>query len=93
VDSNVATGVFLVEAFTAVLWLWAFISMLLLPSWAYQNAGKSKALWALLLLLALVLPVLGLVLCLWFIISTSTKVRAQAQLDQHIGFPGGPPQY
>jgi hypothetical protein len=92
-DSNVATSVFILEVFTVVLWLWAFISMLLLPSWAYRAAGKSKALWAVLLLVALVMPLVGLVLCVWFIFSTSTKVRRQAQVDDRIGFPGGPPLY
>jgi hypothetical protein len=92
-DSNVATGLALVELFTVVLWLWAFVSMLLLPSQAYEDAGKSKALWALLLLAALFLPVIGLILCMWFIFSTSTQVRAERQLDEHVGFPGGPPQY
>ena len=90
-DSNVTIGLAMLVAFAIFLWLWAFISMLRLPSRAYQDAGSSKGLWALLLLAAPFLPLIGVVLCIWFIFSTSALVRAEAQLDEHIGFPGGPP--
>ena len=89
-DSTVVTGL---AIFTAVLWVWAIIAMLRLPSWAYQDAGTSKARWALLLVIAPFLPVMGLVLCIWFIFSTSTVVREEVDINEHVGFPGGPPQY
>lgn len=91
--SNVVVGVALIEIFTVVMFSWAIISMLKQPSWAYQNAGRSKALWVLLLLGGLLVPVVGLVLCIWYLFMVNPGVRAQAHLDQRLGFPGGPPQY
>jgi len=90
-DPNVNIGLAMVVFFIVFLWLWAFVAMLRLPSWAYQDAGTSKGLWAFVLVAALFLPLIGVVLCLWFILSTSALVRAERQLDEHIGFPGGPP--
>jgi hypothetical protein len=90
---NVAVGIAIVELATAVIFIWAIVSVLKQPSWAYQNAGSSKAMWVVLLFLGLFVPVIGLVLCLWYLFLVNPGVRAQAHLDQRVGFPGGPPQY
>jgi len=90
---NVTIGVALVEIFTVVIFSWALISVLKQPSWAYERAGRSKALWVLLLLGGLLLPVIGFILCVWYLFMVNPGVRAQAHLDQRIGFPGGSPQY
>jgi hypothetical protein len=91
--NNVAVGVALVEIFTVIMFSWAIISMLKQPSWAYQNAGRSKTLWVLLLFGGLLVPGIGLVLCVWYLFMVNPGVRAQAHLDQRVGFPGGSPQY
>ena len=43
-DANLNIGLAMVVFFMIFLWLWAFIAMLRLPSWAYQDAGSSKGL-------------------------------------------------
>ena len=90
---NVAIGIAIVEVFTVVIFSWALISALKQPSWAYRNAGSSKAMWVTLLFVGLLVPVIGLVLCVSYLFLVNPGVRAQAHLDQRIGFPGGPPQY
>jgi hypothetical protein len=91
--SNVVVGVALIEIFTVIVFSWAIISMLKQPSWAYQNAGRSKGLWVVLLFGGLLVPVVGLVLCVWYLFMINPGVRAQAHLEQGVGFPGGSPQY
>jgi hypothetical protein len=92
-DGNVAVGVGIVYLFTLFIFVWAFVSVLKQPSWAYEQAGKSKALWVLLLVVGLFVPFLGLVVCMWYLMGVNPRVRAQAHLDQRIGFPGGAAQY
>jgi len=87
-SGSTTTGLVLLEAFAALFWLWAMVTALRLPSWAYHNAGKTKAVWILLLIIGLVLPPVGLLLCFWFLLATSPRVRAQARIGTRIGFPG-----
>ena len=86
-------GVVLIEIFTVVIFSWALISMIKQPSWAYERAGRSKTLWVVLLFGGLLVPLVGLILCIWYLFMVNPGVRAQAHLDQRIGFPGGSPQY
>jgi len=86
-------GAAMLEFFTLFLFVWAFVSVLKQPAWAYEQANRSKSLWVLLLVLGLFVPCIGLGLCLWYLFLVNPGVRAQAHLDQRIGFPGGPPQY
>jgi hypothetical protein len=69
-----------------VLTLWAFIDALRKPTRAYEAAGVSKTLWVVLLLVSLFVPC-GILVVLWWLISTGPKVGRQAQIGS-IGFPG-----
>ena len=91
--STMEVGGGIIELCTLFVFVWAIVSVFKQPSWAYQAAGKSKAVWVLLLVVALLLPVVGFVICLWYLMIVNPKVRAQAHLDQRVGFPGGAPQY
>ncbi|MFN8039318.1 MAG: hypothetical protein U0Q07_08920 [Acidimicrobiales bacterium] len=79
-----------VELFFFVVKVWALVTWLRLPSWAWTAAERSRATWLLLLVLSLLLPVIGLVLALWFLFSTSVAVKRMARLGRGPGFPGGP---
>jgi hypothetical protein len=91
--STMAVGGGIIELCTLFVFVWAIVSVFKQPSWAYQAAGKSKAVWVLWLLIALVIPIAGFVICLYYLMIVNPKVRAQAHLDQRVGFPGGPPPY
>jgi hypothetical protein len=91
--STTATGVLMIEGFLLLFRLWALFKCISRPAWAFDNAGSSKGVWLVVLIVFLFVPVLGFFVALWYLFSTDRKVRNQLQLGGGIGFPGGPPQY
>jgi len=83
------TAYALVELFFFVVKVWAVVTWVRLPVWAWDAAERSRATWLLLLVLSFPLPVIGLVIALWFVFSTSVAVRRMARLGPRPGFPGG----
>ena len=69
-----------------LLTLYALIDALRRPSRAYEQAGVSRTLWVILLIVSLFVPC-GVVVALWWLISTGPRVHRQAQIGG-IGFPG-----
>jgi hypothetical protein len=82
-DGTVTFGVIAFVAF--LLPLTALISAIRTPRWRWDTAGKSKELWVIIEAVALVLPIGGgfLGLFYWFMVQPNLK-RAR----QGIGFPG-----
>jgi hypothetical protein len=79
-------------AFELVFFLfkvWALVNCLRRPSWAFERADKSKALWIGLLVVSFFLPLLGWLIALWYLFSTDRLVRRQVGMGPGIGFPGG----
>ena len=70
-----------------LLTLYALIDALRRPSRAYEAAGVSKTVWVVLLVISVFVPC-GIVVTLWWLISTGPRVHRQAQIGG-IGFPGG----
>lgn len=85
---NVWVGYGLVELFLLVVKVWALLTCLRYPEWAWNETGHSRVLWILVLVIGLFLPCIGFLLALWFLFSTSTDVRRVAQLGSRPGFPG-----
>ncbi|MEZ5142061.1 MAG: hypothetical protein R2726_06005 [Acidimicrobiales bacterium] len=83
------TAYAVLEVVFAVVKIWAVITWLRLPAWAWTESDHSRLLWLGLLLLAFLLPLVGFVLALWFLFSTSVDVRRIARLGARPGFPGG----
>lgn len=69
-----------------LLTLWALVDAVRKPMRAFEAAGVSKNLWVVLLAVSLLIPC-GVVLAVWWLISTGPRVRRQAQIGG-IGFPG-----
>jgi hypothetical protein len=69
-----------------LLTLYALIDALRKPSRAYEQAGVSRTLWVVLLILSLFIPC-GVFVTMWWLISTGPRVHRQAQIGG-IGFPG-----
>lgn len=82
------TAYAVLEVLFAVVKVWAVITWIRLPSWAWAESKHSRALWLVLLILAFFLPVVGFVVALWFVFSTSVDVRRIARLGRRPGFPG-----
>lgn len=79
-----------VELLFFVVKVWAVVTWVRLPSWAWTAADRSRTTWLLLLVLSFLLPVIGFVIALWFLFSTSVAVKRMARLSPRPGFPGGP---
>jgi hypothetical protein len=78
--------IILVWLIPLALTLYARVDAARKPMRAYEAAGVSKSLWVVLLAVSLIIPC-GMVLVLWWLISTGPKVNRQAQIGG-IGFPG-----
>jgi hypothetical protein len=78
--------IILVWLIPLALTLYALVDAARKPMRAYEAAGVSKSLWVVLLAVSLIIPC-GMVLVLWWLISTGPKVNRQAQIGG-IGFPG-----
>ena len=87
--NTVYAGVAVVGLFTFLLVLWALVAVLRTPGWAWVNAGKSKQLWIILLLVAFFLPLLGVLLAMICLIGVLPDIARQQRLGQRPGFPGG----
>jgi hypothetical protein len=86
-DDTTLVGLVLVEAFFFIIRLWALVRVLTRPAWAFERAGTSKLVWVLALVVALLLPVIGYVLALWYLFSTDRRVLHQQRLGPGIGRP------
>lgn len=84
---SVYTGYGLLEVFFFFIKLWALISCLRTDGWAFQEAGHSKFVWTILLILSFFLPCIGALAALWYLFSVSTQVKRVAQLGRRPGFP------
>lgn len=67
--------------------VWALIKAFGYPAWAWEESGSARGLWIVLLVVAFFLPLLGFVVALWFLFSTSVKVSRTASLGRRPGFP------
>ena len=88
---NTAVVVYLLlEAAGLFVRIYAFVVLFRRPPWAWQEARRSRMLWLVLLGVSFLLPVVGLVLVLWFLFLVEPAVRRQERVGPRIGFPGGP---
>jgi hypothetical protein len=83
--------IFLIEAMALALNLWAVVLLFKHPNWAWEQTDHSRSLWMILLIVAFFLPVIGVILSLWFVLVVSPSVRRMHKLDNRIGFPGDYP--
>jgi hypothetical protein len=84
---ELVAGLAIVELFFSVVKVWALVVWFRSPSWAWREAGRSRGMWLGLLVMGLFLPLLGFVLALWFLFSTSSDVHRAAQLGMRPGMP------
>jgi hypothetical protein len=87
---DVVTGYAMVEVLFLVVKVWALVTCLRYPTWAWEDAGHSRFVWMVLLIVGLFVPLLGFCFALWFLMSTSVDVHRSAQVGARPGFPGGP---
>lgn len=82
------TAYAVLELVFLIVKVWALVLCLRYPQWAWAEAGHARAMWLLLLVLGLFLPILGWLLAVWFLFSTAPSVRRASQLGARPGFPG-----
>ncbi|MCU0310915.1 MAG: hypothetical protein MUE36_08230 [Acidimicrobiales bacterium] len=85
---DVWTGWMLLELAAFLLKVWALVSVLRFPAWAWSQAGRSRGLWLVLILLSFFLPFIGLVIALTFLLFPWPAVRRMRALGAPVGFPG-----
>jgi hypothetical protein len=86
---EVSTGLVAFELVFFLFKVWALVSCLRRPAWAFERADRSKALWVGLLVVSFLLPLLGWFIALWYLFSTDRMVLRQVRMGPGIGFPGG----
>lgn len=67
--------------------VWALVKAFGYPAWAWEEAGSARGLWIVLLVVAFFLPLLGFVIALWFLFSTSVKISRMVAVGRRPGFP------
>ena len=75
---------------TLLVDLWAVILVFRRPSYAFDEAGKSKVFWIITILLGILVCNVGFLVSLWYLFMVDPKVRNMQRLGGQIGFPGGP---
>lgn len=75
---------------TLIVSLWAVIDAVRRPGWAYESAGKSKALWLVLLIVGIFICNVGFFVALWFLFVVDPQVKRMQRFGGGIGPPGGP---
>lgn len=88
---NTAVVAYLIlEAAGLFLRIYAIVTLFKRPSWAWEEAGKNRALWMALLIVSFFLPVIGFVLVLVYLFLVEPQVRRQEKNGRRIGFPQYP---
>lgn len=88
---DVLTAYAMVEALFLIVKVWALVTCLRYPHWAWEDAGHSRFVWLVLLIVGLFLPLLGFAFAVWFLMSTSVQVSRSAKVGPRPGFPGSYP--
>lgn len=68
---------------------WAIIAAVRRPTAAFEAAGKSKAVWLVLIIAGVFVCNVGFLVSLWYLFVIDPQVRRMERLGGGIGFPGG----
>lgn len=88
---TVTVGYAVVELFFLIVKVWALVTCLRYPQSAWEEAGHSRSMWLIVLIIGLFLPCLGFLAAVWFLLGVSTDVSRVTKLGGRPGFPGGIP--
>jgi hypothetical protein len=86
-DTNqVGVGFFLV---TVIITVWGLVNVIRRPASAFDDAGKSKGLWLLLMLIGIFVCNIGFFVAVWYLIMVDPQVKRMSRYPPRPGFPGG----
>jgi hypothetical protein len=81
-------AVWAVEALFFLVNLWALVNVVRRPQRAFDDAGKSRLLWLVLILVGIVVCNAGIFVSLAYLFMVDPQVK-RMQGEPRIGFPGG----
>jgi hypothetical protein len=82
-------AVWALQAFLFLVNFWALVNVVRRPSRAFEDAGKSRVLWLILILVGIFACNAGIFLSLAYLFMVDPQVKRMQHEPGRIGFPGG----